>query len=769
MTKEHDNPERDVSIESAASTEKLTIKSPMDHAAGIHAVTVAMQHQAREPGLVRGLKVLSKINQKEGFDCPSCAWPDPDQDRSIFEYCENGAKAVASETTRKRITPEFFAKHSVKELSEQSDHWLERQGRLTCPMLLDENQTHYQPISWEDAYSLVGRELKSLDHPNQAMFYTSGRASNEASFVYQLLARAFGTNNLPDCSNMCHESSGVALTETIGIGKGTVRLEDFEEAGAIFVIGQNPATNHPRMLSALQKAVRKGTKIVAVNPLPEAGLMGFRHPQQLKGMLGITTQLASLYLPVRLGGDQALFQGIAKLLLERDAGGHSRLDHAFISSHTTGFESLKDQLRQIQWSTLEELSGLRREQIEEAADVITKSKATIYCWAMGLTQHVHSVSTLQQVVNVALLCGDIGRPGAGLCPVRGHSNVQGNRTMGIGHDMPEPFLDALDKTCHISAPRERGLDVVESIMAMQDGRAHVFIALGGNFLSASPDTSFTAEAIQRCRLTVQVSTKLNRSHLVTGKRALILPCRGRTELDQQATGPQYITVEDSMSKVHRSHGQLEPASPDIRSEVSIICHMAAATLGTNQPVPWLDLAGDYNLIRDMIGSVVPDCGDYTHRTSTSEGFYLPVSPRDRWFVEPDGRARFMCAEPFAPHAKENELLLATLRSHDQFNTTIYGLHDRYRGIHGDRRVIFMNKTDMDARGLKARQRVNISCHAEGRLRRVTNFTVVPYEIPVGCVGAYYPETNMLVPLEHTAKGSNTPISKSVPVTVEPTA
>lgn len=565
---------------------------------------------------------------------------------------------------------------------------------------------------------------------------------------------------------MCHESSGVALGETIGIGKGTVRLEDFEEAGAIFVIGQNPATNHPRMLSALQKAARNGTKIVSVNPLPEAGLIGFRHPQELKGMLGVTTPLASLHLPVRLGGDQALFQGIAKLLIERDGGAHSKIDHAFIAEHTKGFETLKDQVANLQWPTLEELSGLSRKQIEAAADIITESKGTIYCWAMGLTQHVHSVPTLQQIVNVCLLCGDIGRPGAGLCPVRGHSNVQGNRTMGIGHNMPEAFLDALDKTCHFSAPRKRGLDVVESIMAMQDGRAHVLVALGGNFLSASPDTGFTAKAIQRCRLTVQISTKLNRSHLVTGQRALILPCRGRTETDQQASGTQYITVEDSMSKVHRSHGQLEPASPDLRSEVSIICHMAAATLGPLNPVPWLELTGDYNKIRDLIGKVVPDCEDYTRRSSTSEGFYLPVPPRDRWFVSPDGLARFMCAEPFAPHAEGEELLLATLRSHDQFNTTIYGLHDRYRGIHGDRRVIFMNKDDMAARSLKARQHVNITCNIEGRTRCVQNFSVVPYDIPAGCVGAYYPETNMLVPLERTAQGSNTPISKSVPVTVQ---
>ena len=738
----------------------------MNHAAGVHAVTVALQHQSREPGLIRGLKVLSNINQKEGFDCPSCAWPDPDQDRSIFEYCENGAKAVASEATRKRITPEFFKTHSINELSRQSDHWLEKQGRITHPMLLDHNKTHYQPISWKDAYALIGEEIKSLDDPSEALFYTSGRASNEASFVYQLFARALGTNNLPDCSNMCHESSGVALGETIGIGKGTVRLEDFEEAGAIFVVGQNPATNHPRMLSALQKAARNGTKIVSVNPLPEAGLIGFRHPQEIKGMLGVTTPLASLHLPVRLGGDQALFQGIAKILIERDVGADSKIDHAFITKHTKGFETLKDQVANLQWPTLEKLSGLSRKQIEAAADIITDSKATIYCWAMGLTQHVHSVPTLQQVVNVCLLCGDIGRPGAGLCPVRGHSNVQGNRTMGIGHDMPEEFLDALDKTCQFSAPRKRGLDVVESIMAMQDGKAHVLVALGGNFLSASPDTGFTAKAIQRCRLTVQISTKLNRSHLVTGQRALILPCRGRTETDQQASGIQYITVEDSMSKVHRSHGQLEPASPDLRSEVSIICHIAAATLGPLNPVPWLELTGDYNKIRDLIGKVVPDCEDYTRRSSTSEGFYLPVAPRDRWFVSPDGLARFMCAEPFAPHAEGDELLLATLRSHDQFNTTIYGLHDRYRGIHGDRRVIFMNKDDMTARSLKARQHVNITCNVEGRTRCVQNFSVVPYDIPAGCVGAYYPETNMLVPLERTAKGSNTPISKSVPVTVQ---
>jgi len=735
-------------------------------AAGIEAVAHSARFLMRESAFWRGNKLLLRLNQKHGLDCPSCAWPDPDDERSRFEYCENGAKAIAWETTLRRVEPEFFARHSVGELLKQSDHWLESQGRLTHPMVLRAGSDHYEPINWGDAFAMIATQLKALEHPDAAIFYTSGRTSNEAAFLYQLFARSLGTNNLPDCSNMCHESSGLALNETIGVGKGTVSLDDIHEAQAIFVIGQNPGTNHPRMLSALQKAVRNGCEIVAINPLREAGLLSFSHPQEIRGLLGGKTALAKQFLQVRINGDQAAFQGLNKALFEaeeRDPG--HVLDHAFIDKHTTGIEALRAHLARISWETIEAESGLPRVALIRAAKVAMRSRRTICCWAMGLTQHRNAVATIQEIVNFALLRGNLGKMGAGLCPVRGHSNVQGDRTMGIWEKMPDSFLDALDAEFKISVPRNPGFDTVESIRAMRDGRAQVFFAMGGNFLSATPDTECTAEALRRCDLTVQVSTKLNRSHLVTGQSALILPCLGRTEQDEQATGHQFVTVENSMGVVHRSQGTLTPASPDLRSEPAIVCELARATFGENHPVPWRRMMENYDIIRDAISRVVPGCAYYNPNVRRPGGFYLHNSARSLDFSKIGGRARFT-VHPLEPLKVEpGQLVLMTIRSHDQFNTSIYGLDDRYRGIRNERRVIFLHREDMLERNIAPEQPVDITSHFQGEERVARMFLAIPYDVPKGCAAAYFPEANILVPLESTAARSGTPTSKSIIITI----
>jgi molybdopterin-dependent oxidoreductase alpha subunit len=737
-------------------------------AGGVKAVVVSMHHAWREMGVSRSVETLSKLNQKDGFDCPGCAWPDPDGERTHAEFCENGVKAVATEATLKRVTPEFFKNWSVAELSRKSDYWLGNQGRLTEPMWLSEGETHYRPVSWNDAFSIIAAELNSLASPNEALFYTSGRTSNEAAFLYQLFVRQFGTNNLPDCSNMCHESSGSALSETIGVGKGTVTLEDFELAEAIFVIGQNPGTNHPRMLSVLQSAKRNGCTIVHINPLPEVGLKRFKYPQEVRGILGKGTELADLFLQVRINGDVPLLKGIMKeMLSEEQRSPGTVLDHKFIQETTNGFEEFAEALREVSWDEIIDQSGINRDQIRQAAEIMIRSQRTIFCWAMGLTQHKNAVANIQEIVNLLLMRGQIGKPGAGACPVRGHSNVQGDRTMGIWERPPDAFLDNLGREFGFEPPRDHGLDTVDAIKAMHAGKAKLFFAMGGNFLSATPDTEYTADALHKCRLTVHVSTKMNRAHLITGRQALILPCLGRTEEDIQSSGPQFVTVEDSMSVVHSSRGTLKPASEHLLSEPMIVARLARTTLGPKSSVNWEDLVADYDRIRDHISRVVPGFEDYNRRVSEPGGFYLPNAARERVFRTISGRAEFT-VHALARHALEpGQFLMMTMRSHDQYNTTIYGLDDRYRGIHGGRRVVLLNEKDIADSGLSAGQVVDLVSHFNGEERTAYRFLVVPYSIPRRCAATYFPEANVLVPIGSVAEKSNTPASKSVVISIRP--
>jgi molybdopterin-dependent oxidoreductase alpha subunit len=729
-------------------------------AGGVPAIIETVKVVSSEMGLIRGARTLLKVNQSGGVDCPGCAWPEPDRERSHFEFCENGAKHVADEATTKRVTPEFFQQWSVADLALQSDQWLGAQGRITHPMLLRRGATHYEPVSWEGAFELLSAELNSLNYPDQAIFYTSGRTSNEAAFLYQLFVRQFGTNNLPDCSNMCHESSGTALNETIGIGKGTVTLEDFDRAEAIFVIGQNPGTNHPRMLSALQRAKRNGCKLVHINPLPEVGMTRFKHPQQIFGLLGAGTELADLFLQVRINGDVALLKGIMKAVLARDA-----LDRDFIESYTTGFEEFVVRLAEVGWDQIVAQAGVARDLIEKAAEIFVKSERTIFCWAMGLTQHRNAVANIQEIVNLMLLRGQIGKPGAGLCPVRGHSNVQGDRTVGIWERPSAGFLDRLGEEFGFEPPRNHGFDTVKAIQAMHDGQAKVFFALGGNFLSATPDTEFTAAALRRCRLTAHVSTKLNRSHLITGDRALILPCLGRTEVDTQSSGSQFVTTENSMGVVQMSHGSLEPASPELLSEPQIVARLARATFEHRTSVDWEQFGSDYDLIRDAIERVVPGFENYNERVRQAGGFYLPNSARERVFRTPSGKAVFTVHSLPEHKLEPGQFLMMTIRSHDQFNTSVYSENDRYRGISNGRRVVFLNAEDIEAAGLEAQHVVDLISHFNGEERVAPKFTVVPYDIPRGCAATYFPEANVLVPVGSVAEKSNTPASKSVVITI----
>jgi len=736
---------------------------PKTSAAGATAVVSSMNHVMRTAGPVRGTKALLDLNQKDGFDCPSCAWPDPDDHRAASEFCENGAKAIASEATTRQIDRAFFRRHSIADLLEKSDYWHDQQGRLTEPMILREGATHYEPISWDDAFALVGKELKSLANPDEAVFYTSGRASNEAAFLYQLFIRHYGTNNLPDCSNMCHESSGTAMKQSVGVGKGTVTLDDIHEADTVICIGQNPGTNHPRMLASLEKCVENGGKIIAVNPLKEAGLMGFAHPQKISGMLGKSTPLSSQYLQVKVNGDLALLRALGKEIFDRDA-----LDHEFLAEHTHGLEAYRSLCDAADYADLCERAGVSREDISQLADtVLSGEKKLITCWAMGLTQHKNAVATIREVTNVHLLLGAIGRPGAGLCPVRGHSNVQGDRTVGIYEKMPEPFLAALDEVFGINAPRKHGYDTVEAILAMHSGDAKVFFALGGNFLQATPDTSFTAKALQNCTLTCQVSTKLNRSHLVTGKSALILPCLGRSERDTQETGDQFVTCENSMSIVHMSKGKLTPTSPDVLSEPDIVARLAEATIGNTEKTNWRWLVGDYDRIRDLIEKVIPGFAPYNKKVKQPGGFYLPSTAKQRVWKTPSNKAEFSAANMDQFEVAEGHLVLQTLRSHDQYNTTIYGLNDRYRGIGMGRRIIFLNPDDMKTRNISPVSLVDITSHWEDGERKAEEFYAIPYDIPAGTAAAYFPEANVLVPVNSTALESNTPTSKSIEISIKP--
>ncbi len=739
--------------------------APPGAAGGPGSLAATLRYARAQTGLLRGARVLAAINQEGGFDCPGCAWPEPGE-RGAIEFCENGAKAALSEATVRRADPAFFARWSVGDLAGQSDFWLNEQGRLTHPLVLRPGATHYEPIEWDDAFVLVARELRALASPDEAIFYTSGRTSNEAAFLYQLLARALGTNNLPDCSNMCHESSGAGLTETLGVGKGTVQLEDFEQADAIFVVGQNPGTNHPRMLVTLEAAARRGATIVSVNPLAEAGTMRFGHPQSLLALLGETTPLARMHVPVRVNGDVAFFQGVMKAMLEEEGRAPGRvLDHAFLAEHTEGFDDLARALRSRGWPELEASSGVPEATMRAAARVAIDSRATIVTWAMGLTQHVNAVDNVQTVVDFLLLRGMVGKPGAGACPVRGHSNVQGDRTMGVWEKMPDAWLERLGQAAGFEPPRAHGVDTVGAIHAMLEGRARVFVAMGGNFLSAAPDTGRTAEALRRCRLTVHVSTKLHRGHLVTGETALVLPCLGRTERDVQRGVAQFVTVEDSMGVVHASRGHLPPASERLLSEPRIVARLASVVVGDRPPrLDWDALADDYDRIRDLIARVVPGCDDYNARVRADGGFRLRNAARERVWDTSGGKARFTVHDLPRHELAPGQLLMMTVRSHDQYNTTVYGLDDRYRGVRGGRRVVLMNEEDARERGLSGGDRVDLTSHAGDGTRTASGFVVVPYAIPRGCCATYFPEANVLVPLGAVARKSGTPASKSVVVT-----
>jgi molybdopterin-dependent oxidoreductase alpha subunit len=728
---------------------------------------------------LKNLRMMLKTNQNGGFDCPGCAWGDSPES-GMVKFCENGAKAVNWEATKRRVDSAFFAKHSVSSLLEQSDYWLEYQGRLTEPMSYNAETDRYTPISWEAAFALIGKHLQSLDSPNQAEFYTSGRASNEAAYLYQLFVRAFGTNNFPDCSNMCHEASGVALEQSVGVGKGTVTFDDFEHADAIFVLGQNPGTNHPRMLEPLREAVKRGAQVVCVNPLKERGLERFQHPQNPIEMLTNGDRpINTAYFRPALGGDMALLRGMAKFLLqwEREAQltyEPTVFDHDFLNEHTGGVLDYLAAVDKTPWDQIVEQSGLPLTDIEQAARMYAKGKNVIMCWAMGITQHRHSVATIQEIANLMLLRGNVGRPGAGLCPVRGHSNVQGDRTMGINERPAAFFLDALERRFQFKVPRENGHNVVEAIHAMLDRRSKVFIGLGGNFAQATPDSTRTFQALSNCDLTVQISTKLNRSHLAHGKEALILPCLGRTDIDVQTEGPQAVTVEDSFSMVHASNGQLQPLSRQMRSEPSIIAGIAAATLGAH-PVDWNWVVADYSRIRELIADTIPGFKDFNQRIKNPGGFYLGNSAAERLWSTPSGRANFranvlpvdLVHERTRATGVLPDLIMQSMRSHDQYNTTVYGLDDRYRGVKGQRDVLFVNEADIIRLGFKPGQKADIvSIWDDGRERRVKGFTLLAFDIPAGQAAAYYPEVNPLVPLESTGDGSQTPTSKFIAIRLE---
>jgi molybdopterin-dependent oxidoreductase alpha subunit len=743
---------------------RLTVTQPKNWAAGVPAVMAAFSDILEETGPLRGMEALLKMNQKGGFDCSSCAWPDPDDDRSpIAEYCENGAKALAEEATNKKLTGEFFAENSVADLAKLSDMDIGKKGRIAEPVFLPKGASHYQPISWEDAFNKIAHELNSLASPNEAAFYTSGRTSNEASFVYQLFVREFGTNNMPDCSNMCHESTSVGLAEAIGIGKGTVTLNDFYDSDVIIIMGQNPGTNHPRMLSALQKAKDNGAKIIAVNPLFEAGLMGFKNPQNASGVLGLRTQLADLYLQVKINGDMALLQAMELLLLqaEKETPGQGIVDWDFIKNNTVGYEQFAGHIMTKDLDELAIEAGLPAAKIREAVEMIRHKSRIIICWAMGITQHVNGVATVKEIVNLTLLKGAIAKPGAGLCPVRGHSNVQGNRTMLI-YDKPyEKQLDKLKEVFGFEPPRAHGYDVVDSIKAMHEGKLKVFFAMGGNFLSATPDTDFTAEAMRKLKLSVHVSTKLNRSHLVHGEEALILPCYARSDKDIINGVEQIVSCENSMGVIQLSKGVLKPVSDHFLSETQIACRLAKATLGSRSVVNWDLYESSYDHIRDVIEKVIPGFENYNERVRKPGGFYLPNAPREGKFETDEfgTKAPFTVSPLPVHHLEEGEYRMTSIRNHDQFNTTIYGLEDRYRGIHGERRVVFMNPKDVEREGFNAGDLVDLINNHGGRERVAKLFIIVPYDIPEGNTASYYPENNVLVPIDMVAEKSNCPSSK----------
>ncbi len=754
---------------SGSSDSEFEVSEPKKWVAGVPGVLHSMAPALSSLGAVRSLKLFTSLNQKDGFDCMSCAWPDPDH-RKIAEFCENGVKAVTWEATPVTVPSSFWAEHSVTDLLERSEYWLGMQGRLIEPVYKPADSDHYGPVSWERAFEIIASKLNSLDSPNEAAFYTSGRTSNEAAFVYQLFVRAFGTNNLPDCSNMCHESTGTAMGETLGVGKATIVYEDFEQADLIIIMGQNPGTNHPRMLSALEDAKDKGAKIVAVNPLPEAGLLRYKNPQRVRGVIGHGTELADQFLQIRLGGDMALLQAVSKRVLDAEAAAPGTvLDHAFLEEHCIGLDELRAHLADLDEQAVADATGLSTAEIDELADRYIRSERVIITWAMGVTQHKKAVGTIKEIVNLLLLRGNMGRPGAGASPIRGHSNVQGDRTMGIWEQMPERFMDALEKEFAFPVPREHGVDSIQGIRAMQRGEIKVWFAVGGNLVAAISDTGAAEAAMHGTEMTVQVSTKLNRSHAVIGAEALILPTMGRTEIDRQASGEQFVTVEDTVSAVHSSFGRIDPIAPGLLSEVAIVTRLARAVLGDKVPVDWAGFERNYDAIRDHISRVVPGCENYNERIRHKDGFVLPNGPRDsRTFDTASGRAMLTVNELEHVERPAGRLLLQTLRSHDQFNTTIYSLNDRYRGIKQGRNVVFINPADLFELGLKDGQSVDIFSEWKDEPDRVLRkFRAVSYPTARGCAAAYYPEANVLVPLDSASEHSNTPVSKAVVVRIEP--
>ena len=732
-------------------------------AAGIPGVLASLKHSYKN-NILSSVYNLSKINRFRGFDCPGCAWPDPDDHRSRFEFCENGAKAVADERTSKKANPNFFSSWSINELSKKSDHWLNSQGRITNPMVLKPGESHYKPISWEDAFRIIADEIYQLKFPDDCIFYTSGRTSNEAAFLWQLLARWYGTNNLPDCSNMCHESSGVALNESIGIGKGTVKLEDFNKSELIMVIGQNPGTNHPRMLSALSDAKKYGSSIISINPLMETGMIKFKHPQKPLDIIGNGQSISDEHVSIKINGDMALFRGFSKVIIDNNSQNDD-----FIKHFTKGYQEFLELVNNTTWEDIVKHSGISKEEIIRLGNIISKSKSTIVCWAMGITQHKNSVDTIQEIVNFQLLGGHVGRDGAGICPVRGHSNVQGDRTVGINHKPSKSFLESLSKNLGINPPKNHGVDTVGAVKLMNSKSNKIFLSMGGNFVSAMSDTLVTSKALSNCKLSVMISTKINRSHLITGNTALILPCLGRTEKDVTSSGNQFVSVENSMGVVHSSEGHSKPASKFLKSEVDIVCKIALELekLISKPQINWLELMENYDNIRNLIELCLPDFNNYNKRVREKGGFYLPNPPRDsRIFNTKSGKAEFKSNVISSIKSYEDKFTMMTIRSHDQYNTTIYGLNDRYRGITNGRRIIFMNSKDMKKLNLEKNDLVNITSHYFNRKITANKWFVVPYDIPEGNVATYFPESNVLIPLDSVADRSNTPTSKSITVSLD---
>ncbi len=759
------NFKRNVSIRGNQEFLDIKVKEPLQVAAGALGVKEALRHGFKEMGVVRSMKALLEMNQPEGFSCPSCAWPDPEKPSKMAEYCENGAKALADEATTSHIGADFFKKHSVEDLSMLTEYELNKFGRIVEPLVLREGSIHYEPITWEEANLLMAEEFRKLESPDEAIFYTSGRSSNEAAFLYGMFARALGTNNMPDCSNMCHESSGVALGETLGIGKGSIKLEDLYEAEVVIVAGQNPGTNHPRMLSALEKCKQNGGKVISINPLKESGLVNFKNPQHLSGWVGSGQDIADIHLPVRINQDIALIKLILIRLAALDAHSEDVFDHQFIASYVDGYETLIQDLKSHDEKALLAQCGVSKEKIDVVVALLAKKSKIVVCWAMGLTQHKNGVENIREYINLLLLKGAIGKPNAGTCPVRGHSNVQGDRSVGIMHFVNEELNQRIEKYLGFVPPAKEGYDVVEAMKAMYEHKAKVFMCLGGNFLMAASDTEYTAKAIQNCSLTIQISTKLNRTHLVTGKKALLLPTFGRSEKDLKKGKLRHITVENSMGQVRQSRGLLQPASEYIKSEPDIIAEMAHVFFEGKHSMDWKSLGENYELIREKIDLVVKGFND-TEKRSKGAGYYLPNNVRELDFSKlPNGKAQITINKVPQHRLKSDEYMLMTIRSHDQFNTTIYGLDDRYRGIYNGRRIVFMHPEDMKAVQLSKFDVVNITSSYDDIVRTAFQFKIIPYDIPRGDIAAYFPETNVLVPHNHFADRSKTPISKSIKVTL----